>query len=108
MRLAHVLAAAAVATAAPPRGFLLVATKLPVQLLQRDADADWRRDELGGLLRDICAQEKYPATVVVGDANEAETVERNRPCDLIQARLLPDRRRLNLRDGHSSSPSPAG
>ena len=108
MRLACVIAVAAAATAAPPRGFLLVATKLPVQLLQRDADADWRRDELGGLLRDICAQEKYPATVVVGDANEAETVERNRPCDLIQARLLPDRRRLNLRDGHSSSPSPAG
>ena len=44
MRLAHVLAAAAAATA-PPRGFLLVATKLPVQLLQRDADADWRRDD---------------------------------------------------------------
>ena len=108
MRLACVIAVAAVATAAPPRGFLLVATKLPVQLLQRDADADWRRDELGGLLRDICAQRRYPATVVVGDANEAETVERNRPCDRIQARLLPDRRRLNLRDGHSSSPSPAG
>ena len=104
MRLAPVLAVAAVATAAPPRGFLLVATKRPVQLLQRDADADWRRDELGGLLRDICAQEKYPATVVVGDANEAETVERNRPCDLIQARLLPDRRRLNLREDGSIFP----
>ena len=96
MRLAPVLAWAAAATATPPRGFLLVATNLPVQLLQRDADADWRRDELGCVLRDICAQGKYPATVVVGDANEAETVERNRPCDRIQARLLPDRRRLNL------------
>ena len=50
MRLAHVLAAAAAATAPPPRGFLLVATNLPVQLLQRDADADWRRDELGCVL----------------------------------------------------------
>ena len=95
MRLAHVLAAAAAATA-PPRGFLLVATNLPVQLLQRDADADWRRDELGCVLRDICAQRTYPATVVVGDANEASTVERNRPCDRIQARSLPDLRRLNL------------
>ena len=48
MRLAPVLLAlAAAATATPPRGFLLVATNLPVQLLQRDADADWRRDELG-------------------------------------------------------------
>ena len=37
--LTHVLAAAA-ATPTPPRGFLLVATKLPVQLLRRDADAD--------------------------------------------------------------------
>ena len=96
MRLAPVLAWAAAATATPPRGFLLVATNLPVQLLQRDADADWRRDELGCVLRDICAQDKYPATVVVGDAKEVSTVERNRPCDRIQARLLPDRRRLNL------------
>ena len=47
MRLAPVLAWAAAATATPPRGFLLVATNLPVQLLQKDADADWRRDELG-------------------------------------------------------------
>ena len=47
MRLAPVLACAAAATATPPRGFLLVATNLPVQLLQRDADVDWRRDELG-------------------------------------------------------------
>ena len=46
MRLAPVLAWAAAATSTPPRGFLLVATNLPVQLLQRDADADWRRDEL--------------------------------------------------------------
>ena len=45
MRLAPVLAWAAAATATPPRGFLLVATNLPVQLLQRDADADWRRDD---------------------------------------------------------------
>ena len=104
MRLAPVLAWAAAATATPPRGFLLVATKLPVQLLQRDADADWRRDELGCVLRDICAQEKYPATVVVGDKNEAIHVERNRPCDLIQARLLPGRRRLNLREGGSIFP----
>ena len=103
MRLAHVLAAAAAATA-PPRGFLLVATKLPVQLLQRDADADWRRDELGCVLRDICAQEKYPATVVVGDGKEADHVERNRPCDHISARLLPDRRRLNLREDGSIFP----
>ena len=66
MRLACVIAAAAAATATPPRGFLLVATNLPVQLLRSDADADWRRDELGCVLRDICAQEKYPATVVVG------------------------------------------
>ena len=79
MRLGHVLAAAAAATSTPPRGFLLVATNLPVQLLRRDADADWRRDELGCVLRDICAQEKYPATVVVGDAKEVSTVERNRP-----------------------------
>ena len=104
MRLAPVLAVAAVATAAPPRGFLLVATKLPVQLLQRDADTDWRRDELGGLLRDICAQRKYPATVVVGDGKEADHVERNRPCDHISARLLPDRRRLNLREDGSIFP----
>ena len=103
MRLACVIAAAAAATA-PPRGFLLVATRLPVQLLQRDADTDWRRDELGGLLRDICAQRKYPATVVVGDGKEADHVERNRPCDLIQARLLPDRRRLNLREDGSIFP----
>ena len=46
MRLAPVLALAAAAASPPPRGFLLVATNLPVQLLQRDADADWRRDEL--------------------------------------------------------------
>ena len=94
MRLAPVLAWAAAATATPPRGFLLVATNLPVQLLQRDADADWRRDELGCVLRDICAQRKYPATVVVGDGKEADHVERNRPCDLIQARLLPDRQEV--------------
>ena len=56
MRLAPVLAWAAAATATPPRGFLLVATNLPVQLLRSDADADWRRDELGCVLRDICAQ----------------------------------------------------
>ncbi len=55
MRLAPVLAWAAAAAATPPRGFLLVATNLPVQLLQKDADADWRRDELGCVLRDICA-----------------------------------------------------
>ena len=104
MRLAHVLAAAAAAAAPPPRGFLLVATNLPVQLLRRDADADWRRDELGCVLRDICAQEKYPATVVVGDANEVATVERNRPCDRVVARLLPDGRRLNLREDGSIFP----
>ena len=106
MRLAPVLAVAAVATAAPPRGFLLVATRLPVQLLQRDADTGWRRDELGCVLRDICAQEKYPATVVVGDANEVSTVERNRPCDRVVARLLPDRRRLGARGGRAATPAP--
>ena len=47
MRLAPILAAAAAAASPPLRGFLLVATNLPVQLLQKDADADWRRDELG-------------------------------------------------------------
>ena len=101
--LTHVLAAAA-ATSTPPRGFLLVAKNLPVQLLRRDADADWRRDELGCVLRDICAQRKYPATVVVGDAKEVSTVERNRPCDRVVARLLPDRRRLNLREDGSIFP----
>ena len=45
MRLAPVLAWAAAAAATPPRGFLLVATNLPVQLLRSDADADWRRDD---------------------------------------------------------------
>jgi len=41
MRLAPILLAAAAAAAAPPpRGFLLVATNLPVQLLRSDADAD--------------------------------------------------------------------
>ena len=55
MRHACVIAAAAAAAAPPPRGFLLVATNLPVQLLRRDADADWRRDELGCVL--ICRQQ---------------------------------------------------
>ena len=50
MRLAPLLAWAAAATATPPRGFLLVATNLPVQLLRRDADVDWRRDEIGCVL----------------------------------------------------------
>ena len=51
MRLACVIAVAAAATSTPPRGFLLVATRLPVQLLQRDADADYQKWPMPGSRR---------------------------------------------------------
>ena len=99
-----VLAVAAVVAAAPDRGFLLVATNLPVALLNADADANWRADELGCVLRDICSQTTYPATVVVGNISEQAAVTQKRPCDRIVARVLPFGRRLNLREDGSIFP----
>ena len=60
-------------------GFLLAATRTPVASLKSQPS---KGDDLGALLRDICAA-RYPARVVVGDAKEADIVRRRRPCERI-------------------------
>lgn len=83
-----VLAAAAASSAASDavaeRGFLLAATKKPISMLRRQPAKD---DDLGALLRDICAT-AYPATVVVGDADEAKAVRDARPCKSVNVTVL--------------------
>ena len=71
------------------RGFLLAATKRPIELLKSQPS---KSDDLGALLRDICAT-NYPARVVVGDAAEADVVRRRRPCDLISIAIYQHGRR---------------
>jgi len=78
-------AAAAARAANATRGFLLAATHAPIELL-RFKPSD--HDDLGALLRDVCAT-SYPARVVVADDAEAKEVDRKRPCDTIEPWVLP-------------------
>ena len=56
------------------------------------------------MLRDVCAQRAYPATLVVGNASEVAAVVAKRPCDGAAVVAL-DRRRLNLREDGSIYPA---
>ena len=62
------------------RGFLLVATKSPVERLRRNESAN---DNLGAILRDVCAT-PYPARLVVRTPSEKARAERFRPCPKIE------------------------
>ena len=62
------------------RGFLLVATKSPVERLRRNESTN---DNLGAILRDVCAT-PYPARLVVRTPSEKARAERFRPCPKIE------------------------
>lgn len=87
-RCALLLGAALVARASkePPaqRGFLLAATKTPVSQMRNGTD---KRDNLGAMLRDVCAT-SYPTRLVVRSAAEAASVRRYLPCAAIDVRAL--------------------
>jgi len=74
------------------RGFLLAATKRPIERLRR---APHPRDELGALLRDVCAT-KYPAKLMTRTSEEAARARKYLPCDRVTVEALPrERRRLS-------------
>jgi len=62
------------------RGFLLVATKSPVERLRRNESTN---DNLGAILRDVCAT-PYPARLVVRTPSEKARAERFLPCPKIE------------------------
>ena len=62
------------------RGFLLVATKSPVERLRRNESTN---DNLGAILRDVCAT-PYPARLVVRTPSEKARAEQFRPCPKIE------------------------
>jgi hypothetical protein len=66
------------------RGFLLVATKAPVARLRSNNTID---DNLGAILRDVCATH-YPARLVVRTPAEKLRAERLRPCPKIEVVAL--------------------
>mmetsp|Transcript_35076 Transcript_35076/g.105681 ORF Transcript_35076/g.105681 Transcript_35076/m.105681 type:complete len:300 (+) Transcript_35076:516-1415(+) len=74
------------------RGFLLAATRTPVKDLRRKPSG---KDDLGALLRDVCAT-PYPARLVVGDASEQALALKNRPCTTVDVAVYqhPGGRRL--------------
>ena len=62
------------------RGFLLVATKSPVERLRRNESTN---DNLGAILRDVCAT-PFPARLVVRTPSEKARAEQFRPCPKIE------------------------
>ena len=103
-----VLALAAAATATAPRGFLLVATKLPVQLLQRDADVDWRRDEL--CRRCTRRTGRDPCAYLLWHNHRKKREEHKSPRTTACGYHAPPHELIlrHQHHGHASSPSPAG
>ena len=62
------------------RGFLLVATKSPVERLRREESTN---DNLGAIMRDVCAT-PFPARLVVRTPSEKARAEQFRPCPRIE------------------------
>lgn len=77
------------------RGFLLAATKTPVDQLRNASNI---HDNLGAMLRDICAT-PFPARLVVRTAAEAAVARRFLPCAAISVAILGAARRRRRRLG---------